>query len=401
MNYETSIKILKSVNRFQIKLGLERIKSVLDILGNVQNQIRIIHVAGTNGKGSVCAMLANILSCSGYKTGLYTSPHLIEYTERIQIDGKQVSKYDFAKNITEICEIADRNKIELTEFEILTACAYKYFSEKKVDIAVIETGLGGRYDATNVCQNPICSIITSISQDHTDRLGNTIEKIAYEKAGIIKENSPVIVSKMNAGMDIVKECAKETGSKVILAENEAEIVYDGRKNYAFYNGKKYEFALMGLYQKQNLALVFKAVELLKEKGLKIEPETGLKTVKWHGRFEYIREKNMLIDGAHNPNGAVLLKNSLDYYFKREKRIFIYGTINTKDYKNIAKILFNKEDEIFYYEFKHKNAVSYEDYKRDVPFLNNIKPYTTEVLGREGIKILTGSLYMIGEFLKNT
>ena len=396
MNYNQAINILTSQGKFYINLGLDRMKSILKLLNNPQNKIKIIHVAGTNGKGSVCAIGANILKEAGYKTGLYTSPHLTDYTERIKINNKEIKRRIFAEYISKICEIAERNKIELTEFEIITASAYKYFAQEKVDIAFIETGLGGRYDATNAIESDEVSIITSISLDHTDRLGNTIDKIAYEKAGIIKPNSAVIISKENKGYKVIREQAKKVNSQIITVEKDIEVNNEG----ALINNKEYEFPLKGMYQKQNLALVMKLVEYLNAKGIKIPEKAikkGLRTVEWKARFQYIKERNMIIDGAHNPEAAYALRNTLDLYYRNQKRIYIYGTIDTKNYKEIAKILFKADDEIYYYEFNHKNAVSYEEYKNSVNWIKEIKNFDKEILERKELKILTGSLYMIGEF----
>ncbi len=399
-NYEDSKTLLTSQGKFYINLGLDRIKAVLELLGNPQEKLKIIHVAGTNGKGSVCAILSNILTKSGYKTGLYTSPHLVEYTERIKIDNNEISQNDFARYVREICTVADKNKIDLTEFEILTACAYKYFADNKIDIAITETGLGGRYDATNVCSHPILEIITSISLDHTDRLGNTIEEIAFEKAGIIKEKSVLITAKNNNGFNILEDVCKQKNAKLETVENDIDMIFENGTNYAVINGKRYEFPLIGLYQKQNLALVLKAVEILKEKGYTINLKDGLKTVKWQARLEYLKDKNILVDGAHNPDGARELKKSLDYYFKNQKKIFVYSVINTKDYVNIAKILFKPDDEIYFYEFKHNNAVSFSEYTKNVSWLKNIKKLDIAeldgILNKPELKVITGSLYMIGE-----
>ncbi len=398
MNYGKSIELLTSQSKFHINLGLERVSNVLNLIGNPQTGLKIVHIAGTNGKGSVCSISANILKCAGYKTGLYTSPHLAEYTERIKINNTDITKDEFAKYISFVCDVADKNGINLTEFEILTVCAYKYFADNNTDIAFIETGLGGRFDATNAINMDLVSVITSISLDHTDRLGSTIEKIAFEKAGIIKENSSVIISKNNQGFKTVTRQAEKINAKVIEAADDIEI-NDG---YACLNGKKYEFPLLGVYQRQNLALAVSTVNFLKHNGFVITESAfaaGLKTAKWAARLEYIKEKNMIIDGAHNPDAAFALRKSLDLYFKNQKRIYIYSTINTKDYKKIAEILFNKDDEIYYYEFNHKNAVSYEEYIKKVDWLKNLKRYNSEVQAKCGLKILTGSLYMIGEFLQ--
>ncbi len=397
LTYEDTKNLLTSQGKFHICLGLERTLAVLKILGNPQDKIKIVHIAGTNGKGSTAAILANILKCAGYKTGLYTSPHLIEYTERIKINGEEILKKDFAEYINEICLIADKHDIRLTEFEILTICAYKYFYDKKVDIAVIETGLGGRFDATNVCKKPLLSVITSISFDHTDRLGKTIEQIAFEKAGIIKEKSTVITEISNKGFKVIKQTAEEKKAKLIVVANYVEMNFKDGVNYAVIQDKKYEFPLLGLYQKSNLSLVMKALEYFKvsQKAL----EEGLKTAHWSARLEYIKQKNLIIDGAHNPDGANELKKSLDYYFRGQKRTFIYSTLNTKDYEKIAEILFNPDDTVYFYEFNNKNAVSYDEFIKKVNFIKNIKMFKPEnfdnILNCNGLKIVTGSLYMIG------
>ena len=398
MNYEQAKELLTSQGKFYINLGLERIQSILKLIGNPQEKIKIIHVAGTNGKGSVSSILANILKCAGYKTGLYTSPHLVEYTERIKINNIDISKEDFAAYIEKICTIAEKKNIHLTEFEILTAIAFKYFADNKVKIAVIETGLGGRFDATNVCKKPILSIITSISLDHTDRLGNTIEKIAFEKAGIIKPKSTIITEISNKGFKVIKIAAEEKKAKLIVATNYVNMNYENGNNYVSIEDIKCEFPLLGLYQKANLSIVLQAVEFLKIKTEAIIE--GLKTAKWPARLEYIKDKNLLIDGAHNPDAAKELKKSLDYYFNNQKRIFLYSTLNTKNYKEIAKILFNEDDEIYFYEFNNKNAISFEEYRNNNPQIKNIQQFRRnqlkEFLQKPELKIITGSLYMIGE-----
>ena len=214
MIYEETLKDITSQKKFHINLGLERISEILGLLNNPQDNIKCIQVAGTNGKGSVCSMLSSVLTEAGYKAGLYTSPHIFDYTERIKINGTDISKDEFSQYYSQITELADKNEIQLTEFEILTAIMFKYFSDKKTDIAVVETGLGGRFDATNVLKTNLCSIITHIDLDHTDRLGDTKDKIAFEKAGIIKPNSFVITSE---GYEAIKDKADEVNSSLVIA----------------------------------------------------------------------------------------------------------------------------------------------------------------------------------------
>ena len=405
MNYNEAIKILTAKDNFCIKLGLERIESLMAKYDNPQNKIKIIHIAGTNGKGSVASILANILKCAGYKTGLYTSPHLVDYTERIKINDIQISKEVFAEYIEKICTLAKRENIKLTEFEILTAVMFKYFYDEKIDYAIVETGLGGRFDATNIIKQPILEIITSISKDHTDRLGNTIEKIAFEKSGIIKANSDVIISENNQGFKVAKETAKKMNVHIHPVSKDIEMLFENGTNYALINNKKYLFPLLGLYQKQNLALVMEAVKFFGNIS-EIALQEGLKTAKWGARLEYIKEKNILIDGAHNPDAAIQLKKTLDYYFKGKKRLFIYSSLITKDYKTVCNTLFDENDEIYFFEFNHKDALSFNEFKTTMPnlkYLYKFNPDNLEqIIQKDCLKVVTGSLYMIGDlYLKLT
>ena len=193
MNYEDAVKLLTSQGKFYIELGLERISRILDILGNPQDKLKCIHIAGTNGKGSVCAIIESVLKETGMKVGLYTSPHIFDYTERIKISGNEISKNDFANYVEKICSIADKNNIYLTEFEILTAVMFEYFADNSVDVVVLETGLGGRFDATNVIKSNLCSIITHIDFDHTERLGKT--KSLSKKQELLKKIVPLLLPK--------------------------------------------------------------------------------------------------------------------------------------------------------------------------------------------------------------
>lgn len=406
MNYEQTIELLTSQAKFRIELGLERVKSILNILDNPQDKIKIIHIAGTNGKGSVSSTVGNILNKAGYKTGLYTSPHLINYTERIKINNNNISESQFANYIEEICNIANNNNIDLTEFEILTVCAFKYFYDEKTDIAIIETGLGGRYDATNTTAKTLLSVITSISLDHTDRLGKTIEEIAFEKAGIIKKNSNVIISKRNKGLKTIIKYAKEQECRVIATREDIKTFFKNGKNHIIYKEKAYEFNLLGTYQNQNAEIILKIIEFLNENNFTISDKAliqGLKTVTWPARFEYIKEKGLILDGAHNPDAAIELKKSLDFYFPNKKRIFIYSTLDTKDYISIAENLFTQYDTIYYYEFNHKNAVPFETYKSKIDWLKINKidfSQINQIINNKNLKIICGSLYMLGQLYNN-
>ncbi|MGN0192813.1 MAG: bifunctional folylpolyglutamate synthase/dihydrofolate synthase [Candidatus Gastranaerophilaceae bacterium] len=348
-NYNDTEKFLKSEDKFRIKLGLENVERVLELLGNPQERLKIVHVAGTNGKGSVCATAANIFTCAGLKTALYTSPHLFKYTERMKIDGVPISDEVFSANIRQIEAIARENGVELTEFELLTTCAFKYFADEKVDVAVIETGLGGRFDATNVVKKPLMTVITSISIDHKDRLGDTVEKIAFEKAGIIKPGVLTIIGAKNAGLAVVRRVADEKNAYVRVVEPRAKIFYENGKNFVETERGRLEFGLLGLYQAENVDIVGEIVRATNETtDFKVSDEDfarGLKTVKWSARMQYLRDKNTLVDGAHNVAGAKKLVESLKYYFPNRRITWVYGSLNTKEYEKTTKILFGAGENI--------------------------------------------------------
>lgn len=406
--YEEAINLITSREKFHICLGLERIAEILRLLGNPQEKLKIIQVAGTNGKGSVCAILSKILTCAGYKTGLYTSPHIVDYTERIRINNCPVSKQDFADLIFEISQIALENEIYLTEFEILTAAGYKYFYDKEVDICVVETGLGGRFDATNAVSANIASIITSISLDHTDRLGNSVEEIAFEKSGIIKSKCPVVVSPQNRGFSVISKAALEKNSPVVEAVQEVELSYENGQNavqnYAIYKGKRYKFNLLGLWQKENLELVFACVEYLNKNGFEINEnsiEKALSKVVWDCRMQFIPKYKILVDGTHNPDGARVLRESLDYFFPKEKRIWIYGSLTTKDYEKVMKTLFKEDDEVYFYDFNYPKSAKPQDLMAIIPQGMPINQTELEYLcaeNRRNLVIISGSFYMIGSIL---
>lgn len=379
-NYEKALNLLTSQGKFYINLGLERISAILELMGNPQKKIKCVHVAGTNGKGSVCAILSTILTEAGYKTGLFTSPHIFKYTERIQIDGKQIDEDVFAEKIFKIQELSEKNNIHLTEFEILTAVMFEYFAENNVDFAVIEVGLGGKYDSTNVIENPLCSIITTIDLDHTERLGDTIEKIAEEKAGIIKPNCPVVINASNKGFDVIKSHTVQ--DQLIIA-------------HEFNLG---EMSLKGFHQQENLALAVSSLLLLVPDIKIVTIQNAIKKVVHHGRFEYFADKKLLVDGAHNPNGILILRQNLDIYFKDYKLRFVFGCLRNKDYKKMVKMLFKEGDEIYFNHFNHTNSATFEELSSVCPFPS--KKYEGKLPEFNGITVICGSLYMISEVIKD-
>lgn len=404
--YIQTENLLTSSNKFCIKLGLTRISKILDLFDNPQNKINVIHIAGTNGKGSVSAMIAEILTTTGYKTALYTSPHLFKYTERFKINGQDIDENIFSEYISEVEFIAQKNNIDLTEFEILTVVAYKYFYDEKVDFAIMETGLGGRFDATNVVKNPIASLITSISIDHKDRLGDTIDKIAYEKSGIIKSLSPVFINADNKGKNVIQNIANEKNSQLFFVDKNVRIKFENDINYAVFDDKCYEFALWGLHQKQNLSLVLSLINYLKDKGVKISEnniKSALKTVFIPARFQYNKKYNLIIDGSHNVDAAKILRRNLDFYFPNLKRFWMYGTLSTKEYDKVVNILFREGDTVCPVKFSHSLSVETDlivdkiNHRHKIHFEKYTKTANTLNFFLQGrLNIVTGSFYMIGE-----
>lgn len=398
--YKQAIDILTSQGKFHIKLGLERVLQMLELMGNPQKSLQFIHVAGTNGKGSVCAMLSAIIGINGLRVGLFTSPHVFEYTERIKINDVEIEKEIFAQLVNDIVKLADKSEVHLTEFEILAVVAFKYFVGNNVDIVLLETGLGGRLDATNVIDNNICSIITHIDLDHTERLGDTIDKIAYEKAGIIKENCPVIVSHSNLGFGTINTVAKEKKSEIIIVQEGQNLLLE-------------KFALKGTYQAENLALVLSAINILRQNGFNISPKVideGLKRVNHPCRFQYLEKENILIDGAHNPNGTKALRESLDYYFPNQKIKYIFGCLKNKKYSQMLKNLFSPSKgsgeekyntqiftpEIYFYHFDNPNSCTCEELASVCEM--DSKPFNEFKKEDNTLTVICGSFYMIKELL---
>lgn len=378
MQYNEVLTKLNSQGMFYIDLGLDRIKSVLNKFDNPQDKLKCIHVAGTNGKGSTCTMLASILQEAGFKVGLYTSPHIFEYTERIKINNIEISKEDFTSFFEKVIETG----IHLTEFEILTVIMFLYFEKNKVDYVVLETGMGGRLDATNVIKENICSVITQIDLDHTDRLGKTKDEIAYEKAGIIKPNCPVITS---MGYEEIRDKADELDSMFIMVS--PYVPQDFTES----------LTLKGVHQIENLSLVLTVINYCFKNIDENTIKRGLTKVKNPCRFEFFPEKNLIIDASHNPNGIKALKENLDTFYPSSKRRFIFGCLKNKDYETMMNILFQNGDEVYLNEFNYPNACTYEELKSVCP-VKSIK-YDNQELTPDKLNIICGSFYMIGDMLK--
>lgn len=312
MDYEQALRYLHSRNRFAKKAGLSNIRALMERLGNPQDRLRFVHVAGTNGKGSVTTMTSSVLTAAGYRTGKYISPYVLDFRERIQIDGKMIPKEALCRCTERVKREADLLDAEgrgPIEFEAVTAAALLYFAEQNCDVVVLEVGLGGRFDATNVIKTPLVSVITSIGLDHTDILGGTVEKIAAEKCGIIKRGGVTVSA---PGQDpaalgvIFERCAEMENPLVIGNLTAAEVLEHGLSGSRVrYDGAEYRIPLPGAHQVQNAVTALETVRVLRERrGFTIEPAAvrrGIETVRFPARMElFSKEPPVLLDGAHNP-----------------------------------------------------------------------------------------------------
>lgn len=338
MNYEQALEYIHSVNWTFCKPGLERITSLCEALGNPQKKLRFIHIAGTNGKGSTSAMLASILQKAGYRTGLYTSPYIRTFCERIRIDGENIPPEKLAALTEKIRPIADAMEDKPTEFELITALAFAYFADSACDVVVLEVGLGGRLDSTNVIENTALSIITGIDFDHTALLGNTIEEIAREKAGIIKTGRPILFGGgAGAAHDMVCAVAMEKDASFYTVDRSSYVQKSATLDGTIFDYHSYtdlRLPLLGAYQPYNATLVLTAIDLLKEQGFAIGEDAvrhGLADVRWPARFELLsRDPIIIYDGGHNPEGVRAAVASVQAYFPNQKVNLLGGVMADKD-----------------------------------------------------------------------
>jgi len=426
MNYSEAMEFLNSSSKFGWKLGLDRITKMLELLGNPHKGLKFIHIAGTNGKGSTTAMISSTLIEAGYKTGMYTSPFIESFEERIQIDGNNIPKEKVAEYMLKIKNISEEmNKFdlgEITYFEIVTALGFLYFKEMKVDIGVIEVGLGGRFDATNVI-DPILTIITSIGYDHTHILGNSISEIAFEKAGIIKENVPVVLYPVvEEAYNTIKEVAKAKNADIFYLDKSMaridEIVKSNNKENAIQkltiknNHKEINIRLplVGAHQIMNCLVAVNGLIKLSEQGMPITEDNiikGIEKVKWPGRMELmVKEPRFVIDGAHNIDAIRYLKENLKKYYEYTHLYLIVGILSDKDIDEMIKIISGEGDEIIALTPNNIRAENSESlskmiaqYNTNVKAMDNYIEAIEYVLSKAGDKdliIACGSLYLIGE-----
>ncbi|MDP3259066.1 MAG: folylpolyglutamate synthase/dihydrofolate synthase family protein [Thermodesulfovibrionales bacterium] len=425
MGYTAAINYLYGLQKHGIKLGLDTTAKLLFLSGNPQNHFSSVHIAGTNGKGSTSVIIASILQAAGFRTGLFTSPHLVSFTERIRVNNEEIAESDVVSLAEEIrFKIQDsRFKMTPTFFEFVTAMGLLYFKRKNIDWAVVETGMGGRLDATNVLL-PEASVITSINYDHSEFLGNTISAIAEEKAGIIKDGVPVITSAQEPSvMDAIKKKTEEKNASLFIYGRDfsAAIKTEDTSGSVFnYNGgNNFEdlvISLPGRHQVLNAALALKTIEVISQKPLpntsRLNPDTiraGLGNIKWQGRLEFIsKEPPILIDGAHNPSAATILADSLKEIFFRVYRriILVVGIMSDKDIRGIMAPLLPLAAEIILtapaYEraaspdVLYGHAISLGFSCRKAYGVADALTMAREIYREGDLIVITGSFYTIGE-----
>ncbi len=414
---DEALSFIHGASKFGIKLGLSGISDLLDGMGHPEKDLKFIHIAGTNGKGSVATFIAQSLIEAGYDVGKYTSPHITSFNERINLNGVDISDDDLVistKSVKEVVEKLRKEDKQPTEFEIITAIAFDYFNRKKVDVVVLETGLGGRFDSTNVV-DPILCVISKIALDHTDRLGNTIEEIAFEKAGIIKPGVPVCTClQEEPALEVILNRAREVFAPVFnLAESDIpsadEVKFSLDGTVFTYLGEDYEIGMLGRYQVLNSILALLSLKVLNDKTdfnvPKYAIKKGLKNARWQARFELLSKSPIVIaDGAHNLNGVRALKESINIYFGDEKLKAIFAVMRDKDLVSMILEIGDSFDEIYVYTANVERAMDKSDisiaiqntsFKGKVILLNSMTEMI-ELFDKERVYIAFGSLYFISE-----
>ena len=410
--------ILKPFQRFGVHLGLERMHPLLANLGNPHCRVPIIHVAGTNGKGSVCAYLSSVLTQAGYRVGRYTSPHLVDWTERICLNEQPISQTALQQVLLQVQDAIDPLQETPTQFEVLTAAAWLYFAQSAVDVAVVEVGLGGRMDATNVC-NPLVTIITSISREHWQQLGPTLADIAREKAGILKAGCPTVVGPLPPEAEaVVRSRVAELGVTAKSATS-AKVEREGgerrgRERWVVCDGVEFLLPLLGEFQLVNSALAIAAVRILQGLGWRISEEAivaGMAKTSWPGRLQWTtwQDHELLIDGAHNLSAAQALRQYVDTLGVKSVT-WVMGMLSTKDHAEIFEALLSKADCLYLVPVPdHSSADPFElaDLARNTcPELEACHACSDLVTALEaafasskGLVVLCGSLYLVGHFLQ--
>ncbi len=416
MTYSEARDYMEHISKKGSQLGLHNIRNLLHELSDVQEQLKIVHIAGTNGKGSTSAYISSILERAGYKVGRYSSPAVFEYLEIFSINDTHITEQEYTdimQNIQEaVYEITASGNQEPTAFEIETALAFLYFYRNNCDIVILETGMGGTFDATNIITSPLCSVITSISMDHMEFLGNTLEEIAENKAGIIKQGCPVIIAKQQAEvLKVIQKQAQQQQAKCIQTQEPESIHYDRngtQMNYTASSGIRFEniyTKMLGTFQTENITTAIETVLYLKETGFFIYEENileGIAETMWKGRFEQLNlHPPIYFDGGHNPGAAFRIKETIEIYFTNSKIIYIMGVLADKDYEKVLELTAPLANEIITITPENARgldgrelAESIKKYNTSVSYAENLECAFEKAIdsaGDDGVILVFGSL----------
>ncbi len=414
--------ILGSFERFGINLGLERITELMVRLNNPHYQVPVLHIAGTNGKGSVCAYLSSVLTEAGYRVGRYISPHLVDWTERICINGVPIDNRDLQIVLQDVIGAISSDELLPTQFEVITAAAWLYFAREKVDVAVIEVGLGGRLDATNVIDQPLVSVITSLSREHWQRLGPTLADIAREKAGILKRGCPAVVGPLPPeARKVVNDRLLTLGCPTTWVEPAQLLKSDPFHPVASYGNFQYILPMPGQVQLLNSAIAIAVLESLKQQGWAISDTAiveGIAKTRWPGRLQWISchdNRSFLLDGAHNPAAAAALREYVDELQQRGTVdgpiTWVMGMLSTKDHDDIFRALLHSGDRLHLVPVPDHSSAIPEQLAhlahQICPQLGSCQTHSDPIVGLEtalansdnSLVVLCGSLYLVGYILK--
>ncbi|MCM8822050.1 MAG: bifunctional folylpolyglutamate synthase/dihydrofolate synthase [Candidatus Omnitrophica bacterium] len=417
-------KYLEKLTDFGIKLGLDKMRFILSSIKNPHKKYRSILIAGTNGKGSVACFISNCLRQAGYKVGLYTSPHLIRVEERIQINGKQVSSGVFNEMCLELKKLCDKLPVEMqpTYFEALTVIAFEYFKREKIDVCVCEVGMGGRFDATNVLE-PVLEIIMPVSYDHMEYLGNSIEEIASEKAGIIKNNSIVVSGRqLPESLKVIKRVCRQKNAKGYFYGKDfsarlifSDFPHEHKLNFTGISSiKNISIRLFGSHQIHNAAVAIQSLLLLRKSGFDISDSAiieGMKKSIWPARFQPVMENPLvIIDGGHNPDGINSLKRALKQYFPDTKFIFLVGILKDKKWEVMLRMLSKLGEKFIFTTPDNPRSVPPEHLagkmheltkKTGVEVIENVQHAFKRLIEIKGSspRVICGSLYLAGDILR--
>lgn len=418
MDYTATLERIHSLNKFGSRPGLERVKMLLELMGNPQDSLEFVHVVGTNGKGSVSAMVSSVLRCAGYKTGLFISPYITDFCERMQISNNYISRdylCDIAQYVFGFVDELNARDIIITEFEFVMCVAFEYFKREACDVVVLEAGLGGLLDCTNVIKSPLCCVITPIGLDHTDILGDTVEKIAQQKCGVIKSGTRCVSAQQTSGAQaVIRETCEKLSVPLSLAHRDnLKSVQSTLEGSSFeYKGKTFMISLVGEHQVDNAATAIEVLEALVAEGFdKIDEDSlrrGLKSAQNPARFEVLGNRpTVILDGAHNPDGMQSLASSVGKYLSDRRGVLIIGMLSDKDSKSSLEYIDGMFEKVYTVPIDNPRALTSSQMAEiarrhfaEVKACDSIKEAFDsayeDVVHGGGFLCVCGSLYLAGE-----